>query len=261
MKSKKKEEIFSLSNSQLTSNQIEERLDSIVPASDDSHPLLRNKVKRKREEEQSDTGFYLTVRLSIKLSRRQLCLLSGVFLKEIREFGVNLSDLIVSEFLLSKLISEKLDPIMLKETKEIEISLLLQSILFGSKSITLSDQRVMLPDNVIELIDSSPFVPNKRTAGSWQNVYKIKELIEVRTVQIDTILERSSITVPYDSYCKGYGESHPSQHHKKTRISPELDAKEEPDIDKERRSSLPLTSFRFYLHYQELERLYTKKIR
>jgi len=260
MKIKKKEN-FSLLKDQLTSNQIEERLDSIVPASDDSQPLLRKKNKRKREEEQSDTGFYLTVRLSIKLSRRQLCLLSGVFLKEIRENGINLSDLIVSEFLLSKMLGEKLNPIMLKDTKEIELSLLLQSILFGSQSITLSDSKTKLPDNVIELIDSSSFVPNKRTAGSWQNAYKIKELIEVRTVQIDSILERSSLTVPYDSYCKGYGESHPSQHHKKTRISPELDAKEEPDIDKERRSSLPLTSFSFYLHYQELERLYTQKIR
>lgn len=261
MKTKKKEKHLSLFNDQLTSNQIEERLDSIVPASDDSQPLSRRKNLRKREEEQSDTGFYLTVRLSIKLSRRQLCLLSGVFLKEIREAGVNLSDLIVSEFLLSKLLGDKTNPIELKETKEIEISLLLQSILFGSRDITLSDQRIALPDNVKELIDSSPFIPNKRTAGSWQNVYKIKELIEVRTVQVDTILERSSLTVPYDSYCKGYGESHPSQHHKKTRISPELDAKEEPDIDKERRTSLPLTSFKFYLHYQELERLYTKKIR
>lgn len=261
MKFKKKRIKSSLFEDQSISNQLEEDTGLLVPASGDSHPISNKRRLKRQEEDLTETEFYLTVRLSIKLSRRQICLLSGVFLRETLEKGVNLTDVITSEFLLSKLLGDKLDPIMLKEQREIEISLLLQLILMGSKNITLTNQRQELPGNIKDLINSCSFVPNKRTSGSWQNVYKIKELIEVCTVRIETIFERSSFTVPYDSYCKGYGESHPSQHHKKTRISSELDRKEEIDIDKERRPSLPLTSFKFYLTYQELERLYTGKFR
>jgi hypothetical protein len=40
---------------------------------------------------------------------------------------------------------------------------------------------------------------------------------------VDTIIDRTGNTERYSSYCKGYGESHPSAHNQKTKTSFELD--------------------------------------
>lgn len=261
MNIKKKERNFSLSDGHLASFQKKRRLGLRVPASDDSQPIPNKRNQRNREEEQFETEIQLTVRTSIRLSRRQLCLVSALLLRELSEKGVNLNQLIICEYLLDRLLGQKQDPIFLKEEREREISLLLQSIIFGSRFLTLSEERVCLPEDVQELIYSSRFVPSKRTAGSWQNVYKIDKLLEVRSVRLDSIYEHTSNSTPYDSYCKGYGESHPSQHKQKTKFSSDLDRKEEIDPERERRSSLTLTEFYFYLTYQELERKYTGRIR
>jgi len=56
--------------------------------------------------------------------------------------------------------------------------------------------------------------------------------LTIKTVDVDEIIERTGNTERYSSYCKGYGESHPSAHYKKTGPSAELDG-ESTEIPKE----------------------------
>lgn len=232
----------------------------LVEASDDSHPSLNKKSKKGVNEDQFKEGVYLTVQAKINLSKRQLSLVAGLLLSQVCLEGANLNDIILSEYLLSRLLGQKSDPKFLKERRELEVALALQSLIFGFRDLTLENEKREVPEDVKVLIQSSQYVPNRRTTGSWKEKYSLGKFFKVRTVLIDTLLERSSYTHPYDSYCKGYGESHPSNHKRKTKPSPELDG-EQVDVDKEGSICIPLLSARYYIHYQELEMKYLRKIR
>lgn len=232
----------------------------LVEASDDSHPHSRQKGSRRVNEEQSEKEVYLTVSAKVEMSRRQISLVSGLYLSQVLLEGVNIIDLIILEYLLSRLLGQKSDPKYLKERRELEVALAIQSVIFGIRDLTLEQEKQEIPEEIRSFISSSQFVPNRRTSGSWKDKYSIGKFLSVKTVLIDTFLERSSHTTPYDSYCKGYGESHPSNHKRKTKPSPELDG-EQVDVVKEGSISIPLLSTLYYIHYQELEMKYLERIR
>lgn len=256
----KKKVTTSFLNSQLPFLQREKASSFLVEASDDSHPTFTRKSRKGVNEDQFEEGVYLTVRAKINLSKRQLCLISGVLLSQVCLEGANLNDIILAEYLLTRILGQKTDPRYLKDRREIEISLSLQSLIFGTRDLTLENEKKEIPQDIKVLIQSSQYVPNRRTTGSWKEKYSLGRFFQVRTVLIDYLLERTSNTLPYDSYCKGYGESHPSNHKRKTRPSPELDG-EVVDVDKEGSITIPLLTAKYYIHYQELEMKYLHKIR
>jgi len=261
MKIRKKQEISvpSLLNSTSSNSRIEEA-SFLVLASDDSQPIPNKRVKRKKDEEQFEQSLVLTVSTKVHMSRKYLSLVSGLLLRTILEEGININDLLVLEFLYSRLLGQKLDPKELKERRDIEICLCVQSLLFGLRNLNLETKKIEIPEEIKNLISSSKYVPNKRTSGSWKEKYSIHKFLQVKSVQVERLYEKSSTSTPYDSYCKGYGESHPNQHKMKTKPSSELDG-QEVDIVREESVKIPLLSISFYLHYQELEMKYLHLIR
>lgn len=261
MKLKKKREssVSSLASS-TPSNLRTERASFLVLASDDSQPISTVRVKKEKIEEQFEQNLVLTVSTKVHMSRRYLSLVSGLLLRQVLEEGININDLLVLEFLSSRLLGQKLDPKELRESRDIEICLCIQSLLFGLKNLTLEEKKIEIPQEIKELISSSRFVPNKRTSGSWKEKYSVHKFLQVKAVQVEKMYEKSSTSTPYDSYCKGYGESHPNQHKMKTKPSAELDG-EAVDIVREESVRIPLLSISFYLHYQELEMIYLSRIR
>jgi len=227
------------------------------PASDDSLTTPRKNLKK--EIEPKEIAVLITVRTKLTFNRRQLCLVSGHFLRKVLSEGINLNDLILAESLLSFLLGQKLSPIDLKDERELELALALQSIIFGVKDLTLEDKKVEISERIRSFLNTSRFIPAKRTAGSWSQKYSVEKFFSVRAVSEEELFSKSSHSIPYDSYCKGYGESHPSRTHQKTRYSSELDG-EEVDFERERSIFIPLRSIRFYLLYQDLEREYLGKI-
>jgi len=223
-----------------------------VPASDDSLPTQVMRVRRKRVIEEQFIPVHLTVRMHPLLQGRNLSLVTGQYLFQICTEGVNLEDIIFLEALLCRFLGQKLSPIFLKESKELEIALCIQSVIFGCSNLNLSAEKQRLPERISSFVLSCRYIPGKRVADSRKERFSPRKWMTIHTVPVDRIIEKSSFTIPYDSYCKGYGESHPSQHKKKTRWSPELDG-EEVDFDKERSLTIPLLSISFLLHYQELE--------
>jgi len=260
MKNKEKQKTASLYLHSLPSLlKKEEASHHFVLASDDSHPTSPEREIRKEYEDQIDTTVYLTVHTKVRMSRRHLSLVSGLLLGVVCKEGINLNDLIVLEYLYSRLMGQKFDPKELKERRELEIALAVQSLLFGLKDLSLSTEKIPIPNEIREFIESSSFIPNQRTMGSWNQKYSIHKFLIVRTVSVDRVYEKTSNSIPYDSYCKGYGESHPNQHKKKTKHSSDLDG-EEIDIVKEGSISIPLLSTYYYIHYQELEMKYLNRM-
>jgi len=227
------------------------------PASDDS--LTTSRKNLEKEKEPREIAVLLTVRTRLTFSRKQLCLVTGNFLRKVLSEGINLNGLVLAESLLSFLLGQKLSPLDLKDERELQLALALQSLIFGVKDLTLEDKEIVISERIQSFLNTSRYIPSKRTSSSWAQKYSIEKFFQVRAVLEEELFSRSSHSIPYDSYCKGYGESHPSRTHQKTRISSELDG-EEVDFERERSIFIPLTSIRFYLLYQDLEREILGKI-
>jgi hypothetical protein len=231
-------------------------------ASDGSQSNLHKKQsKEKNKPDLTLYSLHLTVKVKIHFTRKQLCLLSGVLIREIIEKGIGLRELVLTEFFLARLLGSK-DPILEMNDEKEQITVLsLQSILFGIGSIGLDEQKKkFLPKEIQELLESSPYLPSRRTVGSWKQSYSIDKWFEILTVPVEIYFERSGSSTPYDSYCKGYGESHPSLRKKKTKYNSELDGEEILDT-KTGEGKLPLFSLGWISTYLAYQIRYTKDLK
>jgi len=170
--------------------------------------------------------YHLTIRLTHEtLSRRELSLLLEVLEYQILKWGANLSQYLVLSDLYFRLLGNKRTSKEISESK-IRLTLLVSEIIMKSlRGLELSlDQRYVaeIPKAVKELV--LPHIMSSRTYGSRYKTWRPEKFFVCRIVPVDIqLLERRKGSEPYSGYCKGYGESHPSAHSKRTKPSPELD--------------------------------------
>jgi len=170
--------------------------------------------------------YHLTVRLTHEtLSRRELSLLLEVLCYQISHWGANLPMYLALTDIYFRLLGNKRSSKEIKESK-IRLSLTLSEIIihaFKGTDLPLSSKEyIMLDSKVCKLL--VPHLMTSRTYGSRYKTWRPEKFFVVRTVPVDIqFLERRKYSEPYSGYCKGYGESHPSAHSKKTMPSPELD--------------------------------------
>lgn len=170
----------------------------------------------------------VTVRSKLELTRKHLCMLAGLALSDVAEFGLGISDWMVLEWLYSSLLGNKQSYLERRDPKEFELALLLKVVLLAGTWMGL-EGKVQLPQDVQELILSSKFVPTGRTKASWRQSWNFSKFIEIRAVPLELLLERSKNTERYSSYCKGYGESSHLGRRQKTRPTAELDGEPIPE--------------------------------
>jgi hypothetical protein len=199
----------------------------------------------------------VTVRSKLDLTRKQLCMLTGIALSDVAEKGLGLSDWMILEWLYSSLLGNKQTPYERKDPKEFELSLLCKIVLLSGTWMGL-EGKVKLPQDTQELILNSRFVPKGRTKASWRQSWNIAKFIEIRAVPLDVLLERSKGTNRYSSYCKGYGESSRLGRRQKTRPSAELDG-EPVDLEKDKMMNLDLQRISQLLTAVLLEIKYTNR--
>lgn len=199
----------------------------------------------------------VTVRSKIHLTRKQLCMLSGLALSEVAEKGLGLSDWMILEYLYSSLLGNKQNYFERKDPKEFELALILKIVLLGGTWMSLEEKKI-LPEDIQTLILASYFVPKGRTKQSWLQSWNPRKFLEIRAVPLEVVLERSKNTVRYSSYCKGYGESSRMGRRQKTRPSAELDG-EEVDLEKEKMINLNLQRIGHLLSAVQLELKYLQK--
>lgn len=193
--------------------------------------LTQSSVKKQRSERVTirTTEVHLTVRIANKsLTRRHFRLILDVLLYEIVTEGITLERYLLLVHMYQTLLGQKLDALDLNNEHERRLILLSEVIM---KSLADKEFEIWLPKQVIpedlakEIIDSN-LIMTKRTYNSRKGHWNPELWMTVRPVGIDSIIERSGNSERYSAYCKGYGESHPSAHYKKTRPSAELDGEE-----------------------------------
>lgn len=199
----------------------------------------------------------MTVRSKVDLTRKQLCMLTGIALSDVAEFGLNLSDWMVLEWMYSSLLGNKQDYWERKDPKEFELSLLCKVVLLSGSWMKL-EGKILLPEDTQKLIFNSKYVPKGRTKASWRQSWNIAKFLEIRAVPLDILLERSKNTTRYSSYCKGYGESSRLGRRQKTRPSAELDG-EPVDLEKDKMMNLDLQRIEQILSAVLLEIKYSNR--
>lgn len=207
---------------------------SQAASSGGSHQMTLTPPPRSEEETQTDlysitTEYQLTARLRIELTRKQISILLGILNYQSVRFGVNFGMYLAMEHLSSLLIGQKSDYLGIKDEKErlttgVSI-IILQSL--GGKDLTVWD-RTEIPQAISQKIIEAELIMEKRVYGSRYSKWIPENFIQIKAVPLNTQFERvKDQSERYSSYCKGYGESHPSAHYKKTKPNSELDGETE----------------------------------
>ena len=170
--------------------------------------------------------YHLTIRLTHEtLSRRELSLLLEVIEYQVVRWGISLPMYLCLSDLYFRILGNKRSAKEVKEPK-VRLTLTVAEILLHSLKLSefpLDTKYVIqIQAKVCELL--RPHLMSSRTYGSRYKTWRPEKFFVVRIVPVDIqFLERRKGSEPYSGYCKGYGESHPSAHSKKTKPSPELD--------------------------------------
>lgn len=170
--------------------------------------------------------YQLTVRPKVDLTRYQISMLLDTLCFEVVRLGINFSTWLTLEYLSSRLrgsrkIWEIRNPI------ERRVLLSAELLLLTSQSNWLSlEDRTLIPEEIVTYLRNNKLLPSERTYFSRIEYWQPSKFLEVRAVRLDVFFEKEKSSVPYSSYCKGYGESSRTGRRLKTRPSAELDGEE-----------------------------------
>jgi len=175
------------------------------------------------------TDIVLTVRIRNKsLTRKHLRLILDVLLYEIVDSGITLSKMMLLVHLYEQIMGSKLSPLDLNIDHERRVILLTEVIIkdISDKTFDTELPQVVLTESLRQEILLNELIMSKRTYFSRKGHWNPENWLEIRPVGLDSLIERNGNSERYTGYCKGYGESHPSAHYKKTRPSAELDGED-----------------------------------
>jgi len=227
MDAKKLKDILSLLNSYTSSSKERDGESRKRVASDGSQPKPIIKEDGQSElPSDFSLDYYLTVRLRVTLSRRECSLLLGILNYQACHFGMNFGMYLSMEFLSSLLLGNKLHPSEIKEKYERDCCfstlIILSSV--ADRNWNLLELSNRVPQRIIQGLTEGGLLITKRTYQSRFTTYRPEMLLEVRSVPVDNLIDRSKgNSQRYSSYTKGYGESHLSAHSQRTKPSFELD--------------------------------------
>jgi len=234
METQKLKEILKLLNSYSHPSKTKKAESLRGVASDGSRPS-----PEKEEEDWNELlsvqslEYHLTVKTQIELSRKQAALLLGVLNYQATHFGINFGMWMGMEYLLNLLMGKKTHPSEIKDKiiRDVVFATYLILMSIDGKSLSLWDLNVV-PNQLTRKLEEEGLLMTQRSYGSRFATYRPENLLEISTVPVNIRFDRQKgISNRYSSYCKGYGESHPSAHRQKTKPSFELDGeKEEKDF-------------------------------
>lgn len=197
-----------------------------------SHGVTLTQSKNRKERNtvkftDISTGVYLTVKIpNGSLTRKHFRLMLDCLVYEIVTEGINLYQYLMLEHLMTILLGTKANPLELSNEHERRVTLLAQILMRDLRGLSFEPyekSREFLSEDLISDLQFNNLVMSKRTYNSRKGLWSPEIHLKIRTVSVDTLIERSGKTFRYSSYCKGYGESHPSAHNQKTKPSFELD--------------------------------------
>lgn len=213
-----------------TGQPLPENLENIVTTNGSHQMTLTGYPKVKGADESqvfNSIEYHLTARLTKEtLSFREMSLLLEVLEYQICYFGMNINQQICLYDLYFRILGNK------RESKEIQDSNIRKTLLvaeiilkeFRGLSVSLSSRNFVELNPVVSG-KLKKYLMSSRTYGSRHKTWRPEVFLEILAVPVDIQFVESKLQRPnrYSSYCKGYGESHPSTHRKRTMPSPELD--------------------------------------
>jgi len=211
---------------------LDPELERHVP-NDGPHVVTLNQPSQKKGKSHNkpdiSTSFHFTVNIPNKsLTRRHYRLLLETLLYEVIKSGIDLYQYMMIEHLMSLILGKKLNYLELGNEHERRLVSLSMSILRSLRNLSFEPdlKQRSLSKDIVEFILNNNLIMSERVYQSRKNYYLAQYYLEIKTVAVETIYERSGKSERYSSYCKGYGESHASSHYKKTQPSAELDGEE-----------------------------------
>lgn len=206
----------------------------MAASSDGSHQMTLTQTSQKEEESLIDlnsihTEYQLTVRTKVELTRRQIGLILEILNYQTVHFGMNFGMYLALEHLSNLLIGQKSNSYEIKNEDERRCvtvtQILLQSV--GGTDLSIWE-KTRIPSVISQSLIEKKLVMESRVYGSRFTKWIPENFILIRAVPLNIQFERvKGQSERYSSYCKGYGESHPSAHYKKTKPSSELDGETE----------------------------------
>jgi len=203
---------------------------NVATPQNESHQMTLNRPfgldREETELSSRSIEYHLTAEITNKsLTSRDLSLLLDVLNYQAVTYGVNFNMYLALFELYFRLLGQKRSSTEVSDgniRRTVTVTELLLKIL-GKKSFSLDSEQVwILTGRAKEILSKG--LMSKRTYGSRYRTWRPERFITIKAVPVETLfLTRRKDSVPYSSYCKGYGESHPSAHRKKLRPSPELD--------------------------------------
>jgi len=211
---------------ELTSNYIVENLSDY----NESHQMTLDRPFGAEGQDQSLSStsieYHLTIQITnSSLGRKELGLLLGVLNFQAVHFGMNFNMVMAMYELYFKLLGNKRKSTEIREG-QLRLVLTVTEILLktvGKLGFSLYPKEVLIvPDHIKDILKRG--LMSRRTYGSRYRTYRPEKFLRVRIVPVDIqFLNRRKDTEPYSSYCKGYGESHPSAHSQRLKPSAEYD--------------------------------------
>lgn len=201
--------------------------------------------------------YQLTVRPRVNLTRYQISMLLSTLCFEVVWYGINLSTWLSLEYLTSRLLGSKKEWEVRDENE--------RRVLISAKILLLTTQtnwiqleeKTFIPKEIALYLINNNLIPSKRTFFSRIGYWQPSKFLEVRAVRLDVFLEKEKNSIPYSSYCKGYGESSRTGRRQKTRTSFELDGEdsERPEVT----LSLKEITDLLYLNLLETQKKYRNR--
>jgi len=197
---------------------------------EESHQMTLNRPfgvsEGKAEALSYSIEYHLTAQLTnTSLTTSHLSLILEILQYQAIFFGMNFNMILAMYELYFRILGQKRSSKEIKEPK-IRLTLVRSEIMF---KITRnhdwnlgSDEFFHFDGQIITQLKKG--LMSRRTYGSRFRLWRPEKFVTVKAVPVDILfLKRKDSSQPYSGYCKGYGESHPSAHFKKTPPSAELD--------------------------------------
>jgi len=170
--------------------------------------------------------YHWTVRFKkVEMTKREASILLKVLSVEYITQGLDFTGYIAVDFLTSYLLAGKLDPLDIVDEKDRQ-SCLLGLLIIGSfrgQFLTMAT-RYKLPQNVINEILESKWLPDTRTFNSWRQYHNARTHLEILAVPLDDYdNDQIRYGTRYSSYTKHYGLGGHVSRIQKTAYTTELD--------------------------------------
>jgi hypothetical protein len=196
----------------------------------ESHQMTLNRpfgIEEAAESLSTSIEYHLTARISNEsLTRRELSLLLDVLNFQAVYYGINFNMILAMYELYFRILGKNSNSIQEKEPR-IRLTLTVSELIlksFGRNEFTLDSSLGYTCPSILRKTLINIGLMSKRTYGSRYRTWRPEKFILIKAVPVDIqFLNRRKGSQPYSSYCKGYGESHPSAHKEKLRPSAELD--------------------------------------